>query len=212
MCNAPHPAEPASQTHQGVGARFFRRFGGAVRQAIAGGIALAGGRRGQAAPQAGRNPAAPQNPAPSSRPRRTRRPHAAAPPAQPIRPGWFARWFGRHRHQPLDQGCFRGSDSGLFTPETHPGFSPDVCALLNTPIEECDPDLLCLVLAVFAGHLAGNLPPELGMTDAKAVFATLCGRFGAVLGEPGPPGSPAGRAAGHAGGCGTGRAAAAFVA
>ena len=71
----------------------------------------------------------------------------------------------------------------VLTPEAYPGLSPEACAILNTPLEECDPDVLRLVLCALAHHLADVLPPELGMTDGKAVFSALWGRLGALSGD-----------------------------
>ena len=193
MPDALTPAGLSSQTHQGVTARVLHRFGRSVRGVIAGGIALTGRRRRSAAAPPGSNPAEPQDAAalPSpGRKRAPRRPHAATPAPSP-RPGWLARWFGPKRRRPARFAPpFPDSDDTPFTPETHPGLSPEACAFFNTPVEDCDPDLLRLMLAALAGHIAGSLPPELGM-DAEALFATLCGRFGAVPDEAGPDAQPA---------------------
>lgn len=122
------------------------------------------------------------------RPPRVPRRRSPAPSAPPTRPGWIARWFGRKPRQPTPSRRRRGrnSENAPFSPETHPGFPPEVCALLNTPVEECDPDLLRLILAALAKHIAESLPPELGMTDAQAVFARLWGRLGGVQPESAP--------------------------
>ena len=129
-----------------------------------------------------------QAPTPPRRPRAPRQ----SPPAPPARPSWIARWFGRGRRQPAwsASSLFPAGNDAPFTPEAYPGFPPELCAILNTPAEDCDPELLRLVLAVFARHLADNLPSELGL-DAEALLSTLCGRLGASLDEAGPDAAPA---------------------
>ena len=188
MRTAPHPVEPTSSPHQGVGARFFRRLGGAVRDALAGGIARATGRRRSITARPSRNPPAPEAQAAPS-PRRSRAPHPrrAAAPALPARPGWIARCFGLADRLPwlLRRATSPDDDTAPFTPETHPGFSPEVCDFLNTPVAECDPNELYLALCVLAQCLAESLPPELGM-DAKALFSTLWDRLGPPQAEAGP--------------------------
>ncbi|HET8997866.1 MAG TPA: hypothetical protein VFN42_14450 [Acetobacteraceae bacterium] len=136
-----------------------------------------------------RHPQAPAQP----RPRAARRPRTASPaaPSQPSRSGWLARWFGRKRHRAAPPARHsRRSDDAPFTPETHPWLSPEACAFLNTPVEACDPALLRCILAAFALDLADNLPSDLGM-DAKALFATLCRRLGALPDEANTEATPA---------------------
>ena len=197
MPSAPLTVGLPSQTHQGGGARLLRRLGGAVRTVIAGGSALARGLRRPAAPQSRRAPPAPRGPAAPpapKQPRAPRRPRAASSVQLPqaARSGWMARWFGRNRRQPaLDsQPPLPDSDDAPFTPEVYPGLSPEVCAFLNTPVEECDPDLMRVVLAMLARHIADSMPPELGM-DVEALFSTLYGRLGAEPGEAGADAPPA---------------------
>jgi len=147
------------------------------------------------------NPPAPRDTAPGnlpvpspSRPRAPRRPRPAAPvpPPQAARPGWFARWFSPSRRHPASPDWPAPADFGRtpFTPEAYPGLSAEDCAFLNTPVEECDPDLLRLILSVLVEHIVDCLPPELGM-DAKALFSTLCGRLGTVPDAAAPDVSPA---------------------
>ena len=83
------------------------------------------------------------------------------------------------------------SDDTPFTPKAYPGLSAEACAIFNTPVEKCDSDILRLVLAALALHIADAMPPELGMTDAKAVFSSLWGRLGADPGAAGPDAPPA---------------------
>ena len=75
-----------------------------------------------------------------------------------------------------------------FTPEAYPSLSPEVCAFLNTPVEDCDPDLLRVVLDMLAQHIADSVPAELGL-DAKALFAELWGSLGSEL-DPDRPDIP----------------------
>ena len=201
MPSAPFPAGLPSQPPQGPGARLVRRFGRAVRSVIGGGIALAGRLQRPAAPRLSRNPPAPQDPAAPAAPGRSRVPRrkpaaAPVPPPRPARFGWLARWFGPNRPRPasLARPRFPDSNDTPFTPEAYPGLSPEACAMFNTPVEKCDSDLLRLVLAVLAHHIADSIPPELGM-DAKALFSTLWGRLATVPGAAGPDAPPAGEPA-----------------
>lgn len=197
MSNALHPAEPTQIPRQGVAARCLRRLGGAVRGALAG-LPLAGRRRRPATPQPSRTSSAPTDlptpnkPTQQRAPRRPRAAAPAAPPASAARPGWIARWFGltRHHPAPLGRPPAADNDDAPYTPETHPGFTPEICEILNTRVEDCDPELLRLVLAVFAQHLAEELPPELGL-DVRALFSTLCDCFGAADSETAPHAPPA---------------------
>ena len=196
MSRAPLTVGLPTQPHQGVAARFFRRFGGAVRGAIAG-ISRAGSPRRPAEPPPRLTSATVQDPGPATHARRPpapRRPRAT-PPAPPARPGWIARWFGLTPRKPAlsRRRTFPDRDDAPFTPETHPGLSPEACAFFNTPVEDCDPELLRLLLTVLAQQLADVLPPELGMTDAQAVFDTLWGRLAGPLGDTGPDAEPAGQ-------------------
>ena len=166
-----------------------------------------------------RNPAAPlprpetwrRRPRPGGRARRPGRAPPPVPPPRPARPGWLARWFGRNRRQPalLGRPPFPDSDDAPFTPQAYPGLSPEACAILNTPVEDCDPEILRLLLAVLARHIADSMRPELGL-DAETLFSTLCDRLGTVPGDS-RAGCRAGRgaapSAGHTDGCSAGRAA-----
>ena len=173
---------------------------------------------GSAAPCAASSPAASLLPAASAahlrrdpaatRPRRETRRRRQRPGASPPRAGRAPPHRFRHPGQPAPAGSHVGSaPTGAgphrpparrcptatilpFTPEAYPGLGPEVCAVLNTPVEECDPELLRLVLAVFVRHIADSMPPELGL-DAEALFSGLWGRLGAVPGEAGPDAPPA---------------------
>lgn len=179
MPNAPHPAEPSSKTHQGVGARIVRRIGGAVRGAFAGIARL----RRPAAPLSGRSHPAPELevPAAPKRPRVARRPRVA-PPA-PTRPGRIARWFGLGPRNPARSRRRRFVDDRPFTPDRCPGLTPEDCAILNTPVKDCPPEILRMLLTGLAQHIARTLPPELGLSDPQVLFATLWSRLTEPAGE-----------------------------
>ena len=200
MSSAPLPAGLSTQPPQGSGVRFFRRLGGAVRRAITGGIALAARRRPQRPEKSSLTLAAPSDKAPLAprQPRAAHRPSAIAPATPSRRQGWFARWFRPKRRPPasLARAAWQISDDTPCNLEDWSDLSPEARAFFNTPVEECDPDELRLVLAAVARHIAGSLPPELGM-DAEALFSTLCGR---LLTEPAEcsAGRPARRGAGPA--------------
>jgi len=96
----------------------------------------------------------------------------------------MARWFGRKPRQPArNPGLCETSNAG-FTTEAIPELTEGARALFNTPVEDCDPELLQLILSVFAMQLAEM--PELGLSDAKALFATLWQRLGAPFGDTTP--------------------------
>jgi len=187
----------ASQPRQGVGARLLRRLGGTVRNAIAGSRVLAGALRQQAAsyPGIGRaephsadaRPAAVQTPLP-------RRPHTVplAPPSRPVRAPWLARLLCRRRRPArFSHPPFPTDPDALFSAETFPGLPPEFRTFLNMPLEECDPEMLRVVLMALAATIADAMPPEAGLTDAGAVFSTLWGRLAGSLDDPGPDTLPA---------------------
>jgi len=190
---------PSSQPC-GVGARLLRRLGGTVCNAVAGGLSLAGVLRRPAAPQSGlghpvgRNTAACPVP---GKPPRPRRPYTAplAPPAQqsrPARPGWLARILGRSpaRPVPASQTPFLDDPDAPFTPETYPGLSQEFCAILNTPLEELDPEILRRLVAAFAATVARAMPPNAAMPDAASLFSTVWDRLAGVLDAATPDAPP----------------------
>jgi hypothetical protein len=181
MSTTHHTPGLAYQPRQGVGARLVRRLGDAVRGVIAGGITLAGSLRRSPAPRSGGNPPAPRNRVAPAAPRRPRAPRQAiaAAAVAPTRTGWLARCFGRGRSEAAPQGrpSFPNLDAH-FTPDSHPGLSPEMCAILNTPVEDCDPEILHTVFAAFAELIADALPPELRGLDGGELFSTLVGRLG----------------------------------
>lgn len=183
MTSALHPAGLSSQPHQGVAARFVHRIGGAVRGAIA-------RLRRPAAPPLRRSPCVPEDleaPIPSRRPRATRRPKAAQS-AVPARPGWIARWFGLRPRRPALSRRTRSRSTGAipFTPEACPQLSQEACDILNTPIDQLDPDILVLLFACLARHIADNMPSGSDLTDPQVVFSALWGRVAGALGHAAP--------------------------
>lgn len=170
----PHALLPAglfSQDRQGGTARFIRRLGGAVRGALT--------RLRRPAPPPATPPDRPAK-CPQTPPRAPRRPRTA--PA--TWPGWLARCWLRLSRRPA-AASHRRLEPGdePFTPETHPHYSPEVCELLNTPVGECDPVLLRGVFQVFAQCIAEQLPPELGLNNPDALFATLWGELAEALAQ-----------------------------
>jgi len=184
-----HPDDIAglpTQPHQGVAARLARRFGGMARTAIA---VLTRRRRSAASPATPSQAAAAtrQPPAPPGRPRTSRSTNAP-----PRRRAWIASWFGRRPPTAWPLAALSDSDDILFTPERYPELTPGACALLNTPVEDLDLQVLQVLLSALTAHIAGAL--RLSPTDAEALFGTLCQRLGSSLGQPGPddalPGPP----------------------
>jgi len=191
------PAVPA-QPLSGVATRLVRRLGGAVRNAIAGSLSLAGALRRPAAPQSpvGHTQAADADARPQSgQAPRARHPRttSSAQPSHLVRPGRLVRLLSRtprHRAQPT-AAPFSPEDNSPFTPENMPGLLPEAAAFFNTPLEDLDPALLRFSLRIFAERLAELLPPETGLADADDLFADLRARFAAFLDEPDAPPSQA---------------------
>ena len=75
-----------------------------------------------------------------------------------------------------------------FTAEAFPDLTPAAREFFNTPVEDCDPDMLGLVLEALAGTIAGMMAPRDGMRDARDVFLALNSRLGALTG--GTQGTP----------------------
>ena len=178
-----------SQPRQGVGARLIRRLGGAVRSVIGSGINLAAALRRPAVPQTSRNHAATQAPAPRqvrgpSRPRtpstspalRERSPaKRAGKGAATLRPPWLARLLARRHHRlaPVSRPAFRNRGDIHFTPQAFPQLSPQACAVLNTPLKDCDPKTLNLLVSAFTQHINQLMSPEAGIADPTAAFPNL---------------------------------------
>ena len=184
MFTAPPTAALTSQPRKGIGARVaggFSRLGAALRSVVAGGP-----RRPQSGPESRTAPDAD-------------RPHADSPPAarqaraprQPsrARKGGLARLFGRRRAMAAVPEQSRELPDFDFSDEAFPELSPEARAFFNTPLEECDPAMLGVVLEALAELIAGSMTPQEGMRDARDVFLALSSRMEAVSGEAGhaPP-------------------------
>jgi hypothetical protein len=196
MPTAHHIADLAYPPHQGVGARLVRRLGGAVRSVIAGGITLAGSLRRPAAPRSGGSPTVSRKPAAPAAPERRRAPRrtlatATVPPVPAARTGWLARCFGRGQSEAAPPCRPSFADTAApFTPEAYPGLHPEMCAILNTPVEDCDPEILHLVVAAFAELIGDALPSELRGLGGGELFSSLVGRLGTARGQAGHHGVP----------------------
>lgn len=177
----------ACQPRQSAGPRLLRRFGGIVRNAIA-----SVARRSVAPQPAARNADARPTPGrtPRARPARSAPPASSAPSTR--RPGWLPRLLCRRpsRSSPHANPFFLLDQDQPFTPESFPGLDPEFCALLNTPLEDCDPETLTVLCAAFAETLAHFLPQDSGM-DARALFSAMRGRLGATLDDSLPEAPPA---------------------
>ena len=168
----PAPTAPglACQPRKGFGARVaggFSRVAAALRNAVSGGL-----RRPQAGPDNAATTDA-DRPAPA-RPRPPRQPRRA-------RTSILARLTGQRRAPaagPQQPG--KPSDSELID-ATFPGLRPEVRAFFNTPVGECDPELLGVVLEALAEFIAGAMTPQEGMRDTQDVFQTLSNRLAAML-------------------------------
>ena len=167
-----------TQPHQGVAARVVRRFAGMARAAVSGIVRL----QHPVAPPATPVPPAAETPKPPRRPRAARR-TSSAPSAPSPRPGWIARWFGRHRRSAASPAWMSDGGDTVFTPERYPQLTAGDCALLNTPVEDCDPEVLRLLLSGLATHIARTI--GMGGDDAEAVFGMLWQHMGPIS-EPAP--------------------------
>jgi len=117
---------------------------------------------------------------------------SASPPRHSGRPGWLARFLSLHRRRPapVNLPLLSGDPDAPFTPETFPGLPPEICAMLNTPLEDCDPETLRVLVAAFAKTVADAMPPESGMPDVSELFSRLWGSLGAGLDAPWPDSAP----------------------
>ncbi len=149
------PATLATPPRKGIGARIVRglgRVGAALHGVVAGRLH----RR-----QSGRNsPVAPDADGstaamPARAPRQPRRTPIGAP----------------ERHHDL-----------AFTEAAFPDLTPAARKFFNTPVEDCDPAMLGLVLEALAEAIAGMMTPQDGMQDARDVFLALNSRLGALTG------------------------------
>ncbi len=63
-----------------------------------------------------------------------------------------------------------------------PNLTPAAREFFNTPLEDCDPAMVGLVLEALAEAIAGMMTPQDGMQDARDVFLALSSRLGALTG------------------------------
>jgi hypothetical protein len=180
-----HTAGLPSQSHQGIGARLVRRLGGAVRGAIVSGITLAGALRRPAVSPISPDHTPAQRPE-TSAPRRVRVPRRppAPLPTPSLLPRWLAPLLARHRRSPsLGRPAFLNHGDAPFTPEAYPQLSPKACAVLNTPLNKCDPKTLELLFSAFAQHISDLMSPEAGITDLAATLPNLWQRLSTALAD-----------------------------
>jgi hypothetical protein len=179
MSNPPAAAGLAFQPRKGFGARVasgFSRVGTALQSAVASGL-----RRSKCDPDRRTTPDA-------DKPAAARQAHAPRPPSR-TRTGVLARLFRRRRTVAVrPEQSHELSDSDVID-EAFPDLCPEARAFFNTPLDECDPELLGIVLEALAEVIARTMAPQEGMSDARDVFLALRGRLAAVQGEPGgaPP-------------------------
>ena len=173
----------SSQNPEGGGAGFFRRIGGALRSAMTGGIALKRPRR-VSKPQATQIPSVPPDPASPSPPKPARMPRGPSvpEPRPPSRHGWLSRWFGRRPSQcaPRTRAPAQAEDDAPLPWENHPRLTPELRDFFNTPVAQCDPLMLRIVLSVIARQIAARMPAESG-GDAQALFAQMWARLAPAL-------------------------------
>ena len=173
-------------------------------------ITLAGTLRRPAVPQTNRNHAAaqdPQAPAPSRVPlprlprtpstsptlrawaaKQTKAPaKRAGEGATPLPPHLLAHLLAR-RHHPAgtSRPTCRNRHDIRFTPQAFPQLSPEACAVLNTPLKDCDPNTLKLLVSAFTQHINQVMSPQAGITDPAAAFSNLWHRLNAALADANP--------------------------
>ena len=165
---------------------FFRRIGGAVRSLLTDSISAS--RCRHVARKTSKAAAAPRGRVMPPRPE---------PLPKPARTSWLARWFSfKQPHGEPKSPRQRPRDvraANPFTPEAFPGLSREAYAFFNTPVGQCDPEMLRVVLFAFSRNLARRLPPELQGTDADALFAKIWDRLSPALDAAAPDRSPPGQ-------------------
>jgi hypothetical protein len=160
MFDALTPLGLATLPRQGIGARIVRRLGrvgAALHGVVAGRL-----RRRPSDPDshvAPDSPVAPDADTSTAMPARARRQARCTPSGVPERQHDLA-----------------------FTAAAFPDLSPAAREFFNTPVEDCDPDMLGRVLEALADTIAGMMTPQDGMQDARDVFLALNSRLGALTG------------------------------
>jgi hypothetical protein len=124
-----------------------------------------------------------------------RRPRTALP-VPLLLPRWLALLLSRRhrRSASVSRPAFLNQGDAPFTPQAYPQLSPTACAVLNTPLKDCDPETLELVLSAFAQHISEVMSPEAGITDREATLPSLWQRLSTALADikadtslPAPP-------------------------
>jgi hypothetical protein len=155
MFDALTPATLATPPRKGIGARIFHRLGrmGAALHGVVAG-------------------------------RLRRRPSGTDSPVAPEAEGSTAAMPARAPRQPRRRPIFvpKRRDDLAFTEAAFPDLTPAAREFFNTPVEDCDPAMLGLVLEQLAGAIAGMMTPQDGMQDARDVFLALKSRLGALTG------------------------------
>ena len=194
MFHAHDTAGPPAQPPQGVGARVVRRFSewrAALHNAVARRLRLRQLPRARVASDADNPPAL----VPERTPRRPRATPSVPPPCPDLL-GWLARLSARSR---MAAGARQRRErrSGPLTLEEFPGIAPEALAFFNTPMDECDPELLHSVFETFAELIEPAMSGRSRAPDVQDVFRTLSSRLAAVRAEAPeaaaatPPESPA---------------------
>ena len=143
----------------------------------------------------GRYPAAPDRVENQPQPRRAARPgsprvHAGAYSAPAARRSLcpvaeLARASARPPSPPIRvhqlPGIFLNQGNVPFTPEAFPQLSPKACAVLNTPLKDCDPKTLDLVVSTFTQYVREVMSPEVATTDRAATLPHLWQRLSTAL-------------------------------
>ena len=155
MFDALTPATLATPPRKGIGARIVHRLGrmGAALHGVVAG-------------------------------RLRRRPSGTDSPVAPEAEGSTAAMPARAPRQPRRRPTFvpKRRDDLAFTEAAFPDLTPAAREFFNTPVEDCDPAMLGLVLEQLAGAIAGMMTPQDGMQDARDVFLALNSRLGALTG------------------------------
>ena len=193
MFHAHGTADPPAQPPQGVGARVVRRFSewrAALHNAVARRLRLRQpGPRARVAPDADNPPAL----VPARTPRRLRATPSAPPPGPgcPDWLGWLARLSARSQAAASVRQR-RERRSGPLTLEEFPGIAPEALAFFNTPMDECDPELLHSVFETFAELIEPAMSGRSRAPDVQHVFRALSSRLAAVRAEAPdtPPAAP----------------------
>jgi len=155
-----------------------------VRSAIVVGIALVGARRRTDVSRTSQDHAPAQDPqAPA--PRRVSVPHPprAALPAPLLPPRVLARLLARRHHRPAPPSrpaCLNQREIH-FTPQACPQLSPKACAVLNTPVKDCDPETQHLVISAFAQYVREVMSPKAATTDLQTTLPNLWHRLSTAL-------------------------------